>query len=104
MEQLRAIWSGPRPRPNRRRRTSVIFRIDNLFWDTQFPPLPVETTGARCCPAPTAQIKLFLEIHSGHVNNDSGPGSRFYSFHPGIVIHIVPESLFTWPRNPPSTY
>jgi uncharacterized membrane protein len=37
------------------------------------------------------------------VNNDSGPGSRFYSLRPGIVIHIVPESLFTWLRNPPST-
>src|ERR1700680_3225238 len=66
--------------------------MDNLFWDTQFPPLPVETTGARCCPAPTAQIKLFLEIHSGHVNNDSGPGAVF--------IHFAPESLFTSSRNP----
>ena len=28
---------------------------------------------------------------------------RFYSPPPGIVIHIVPESLFTWLRNSLST-
>ena len=51
----------------------------------------METTGARCCPAPTAQIKLFSEIHSGHVNNDSGLAGDF--------IHSPPESLFTSSRN-----
>jgi hypothetical protein len=51
----------------------------------------VETTDARRCPAPTAQIKLFSEIHSGHVNNDSGPGGDF--------IHFPPESLSTSSRN-----
>jgi hypothetical protein len=45
------------------------------------------------------RVKLFSEIHSGHANNDSGAGGIFHPFPAGIVIHIVPESLFTSLRN-----
>src|SRR6266853_6409881 len=49
--------------------------------------LSVETASARWCPALPASIKGFSEIHSGDVNNDSGPG-RF-------AFHIPSESVFT---------
>jgi hypothetical protein len=44
-------------------------------------------------------MKFFSENHSGHVNIDSGTGSFFHPFQPGIHIHIPSESVFTSLRN-----
>ena len=44
-------------------------------------------------------MKTSLEIHSGDVNNDSGPSEVFIHFTPESLIHISPESLFTISRN-----
>src|SRR6185312_4331641 len=44
-------------------------------------------------------MKFSLEKRSGHVNIHSGRDRIFYSFPPGISIHIVSESLFTSLRN-----
>src|SRR5450755_489077 len=99
MEQLWAIWSCLRPRPKRRRRTSLILRMDTLSWGTKFPPLVMENFSTPCCPAPPAADEDFFRKSFRHVNNDSDLGSLFYSFCPGIVIHIAPESLFTSARN-----
>jgi len=42
-------------------------------------------------------MKIPLEIHSGDVNNDSGPAKFFIHFTPESLIHISPESLSTFP-------
>jgi len=44
-------------------------------------------------------MKIPLEIHSGDVNNDSGPAKFFIHFTPESLIHISPESLSTISRN-----
>jgi hypothetical protein len=99
MEQLRAISSWPRLRPNRKRRTSLIFRMDNRFWATRFPP---PSSGDKrhhlLSSANRSDQALFRNPFRACEYRFRG-GRRFYSLPPGIVIHIVPESLFTWLRN-----
>ena len=59
----------------------------------------METASARSCPAQPASIKGYSEIHSGDVNNDSGPRAICVPHPAGIRIHIAPESVFTISRN-----
>src|SRR5205807_7209879 len=61
--------------------------------------LSVETASARSCPAQPASIKGYSEMHSGDVNNDSGPRAICVPHPAGIRIHIAPESVFTISRN-----
>jgi hypothetical protein len=91
MEQLWAISSCRSPTPNHSRRTYLILRMDNLLAGKSDPPCLKQDQVPVLLSSAARPMKNLSQNNSGHVNNDSGPGSSF--------IHFPSESLFTSPRN-----
>ena len=51
----------PQTQTESQTKTSLIFRIDNLFWGNQLPPLVQwRRLGPRCCPAPPAPDEVLF--------------------------------------------
>jgi hypothetical protein len=74
--------------------------MDNLFWGNRSLHFPVKGLLTRSLSsAALTSINFFSENYSGDVNINSGPGLFYSPFGPGIDIHIIPESVFTSPRN-----
>src|SRR5687768_2936449 len=97
MEQLRAICSCFSPRPNRRRKTFLILRVDNLLWGTQF-----STFQWRQLRSAVVQRRLLYEVLFRKLfwrcEYSIRSGGILIHF-PPESIHISPESLFTSLRN-----
>src|SRR5205085_7636906 len=93
------------PSPNRRRKPSLILRIDNLFWGNQLPPPP--SGEGRLPPLSSAAYfdeLLFTKLFRGceylfrtQPDSSSISARNRYSHRAGILIHITPERLFTCP-------
>src|SRR6516165_5587182 len=99
MEQLRAISSWSRPRSYRKRKTSLILRMDKAFWGMHLvPPLT-----QRRNPKPVVQRRLRLQLRKPDPETSISirvPPNGFFAARihiPGISIHIPLESLFTCP-------
>src|ERR1700694_1790639 len=93
MEQLRAISFCSRPRPYRKRNTSLILRMDNAFWDIRFSSSPEEKSLIGC-PAPLSAPTQ--KARSQDVNIDPGATAPVSS---RLALFTSPESLFTCPES-----
>src|SRR5260370_859261 len=109
MEQLRAISFCSSPRSYRNRNTSLILRMDKPFWGIRFllcsrGEIPNRLSSAAFCsnsesPIPRCQYRTrsyrvcSLVARIIHI-----PGISIHM--PGILILILPESLFSSSRNP----
>ena len=90
--QQRAIWRCPRPNSKRNRRTSFVFRMDNLLAGTLI-SLFVEFQLPDYCPVPLPLL-LSIERHSAPDRTPFRQATKTVRFPTGIGVHFQTGILF----------